>query len=466
MSERKDPNPHEGGRLRLATGWARRHSAHKRAPEPRHGGSVTAGRPWPAGLFPVMQPSRPFLHTIRRPGRALRRNRGLNAGLVQLVYLAVAVAVAYAVPEMDVGVTVSGEEARAFLIGVGAAMVPFIGIVFSLLFLVVQFGTTTFTPRLNIFRDSPIVWHAFAFFVALLVYCFTASFAIGRDEDVSVLVPIMTMLLVLAALAVFRNLQTSAFRSIQLATALSQVANRGREVILGIYPDELDVAGAEQDAQADWRTDAPEGVREVRWPGRSQVLQVIDVPRLMRIAEKEGVLIECHASAGEILRERSVVVVIHGEANEGAEEEILKALTAGRERTFEQDPAFAFRILADIALRALSPAVNDPTTASDALDASDEMLRLLATRYIDVGCERDSRGIARVILNLPSWEDYVALTLDELISVGLKSIQVRARLDRLLVELLEVTPHELQPPLQRRLERVRSASPVVGAEAE
>jgi uncharacterized membrane protein len=125
--------------------------------------------------------TRPLLHTIRRPGRALRRNRWLNAGLVLISYIVLAVALGLAVPEIDAGFKVSGGEARAFLIALGAAMVPFISIVYSLLFLVVQFGTTTFTPRLNIFRDSPIVYHAFASFVAFIVYCFTASFAIGHS---------------------------------------------------------------------------------------------------------------------------------------------------------------------------------------------------------------------------------------------------------------------------------------------
>lgn len=396
-----------------------------------------------------------MLRTIRRPGRALRRNRRLSAGLVQIVYIALGAAFGLAAPEIDAGFTVSGDEARTFLIAMGAAVLPFIGIVYSLLFLVVQFGTTTFTPRLNIFRDSPIIYHSFGYFTAVLVYCFTAAFALAGDEDVSGLIPILSLGLVLAALAVFRSLQRSAFSSIQLSAALSQVAKRGREVMLGIYPDELETEGAEQETQTDWRAEAPEEVREVRWSGRSLVLQIVDVPRLMKVATDNSVLIECLAATGDTIPERGVVARIHGEANEGAEKEIVKSLTAGPERTFEQDPAFAFRVLADIALRALSPAVNDPTTASQALDTTDSLLRLLATRHLDVACVRNSDGVARVVLNLPGWEDYVALALDEVIVFGLRSPQVRARLDRLLAELLELTPPELQRPLERRLERVR-----------
>ena len=73
----------------------------------------------------------------------------------------------------------------------GAGTVTFIGIVFSLLFLVVQFATTTYGPRLSLFRDDPIVWRAFAFYTALVVYSLTAALVIGRDEETSAAVPIV-----------------------------------------------------------------------------------------------------------------------------------------------------------------------------------------------------------------------------------------------------------------------------------
>ncbi len=64
------------------------------------------------------------------------------------------------------------EEAE-MLVAVGAGFVPFIGIIYSMLFLVVQFGSTMYTPRLNLFRDSPIVWHGFSFFTAVIVFALT-----------------------------------------------------------------------------------------------------------------------------------------------------------------------------------------------------------------------------------------------------------------------------------------------------
>ena len=136
---------------------------------------------------------------------------------------------------MHIGFDIPTTRAIEMLIAVGAGTVTFIGIVFSLLFLVVQFASTTFTPRLNLFRDDPIVWRAFAFYTAVVVYSLTAALVIGRDEKTSAIVPIVAFVAVLAVIIVYRRLQMGAFKSIQLASALAQIARRGREVIDGLY---------------------------------------------------------------------------------------------------------------------------------------------------------------------------------------------------------------------------------------
>jgi len=291
----------------------------------------------------------------------------------------------------------------------------------------------------------------------VLVFSFTAAFAIGDDEEVTGLLPITTLVLLLLALAMFRTLQTTAFRSIQLAATLDQVVHRGREVLLGIYTEEIETRTKEPEAQPEWSSEAPPGIREVRWPHRSRVLQVIDVPRLVRSADRAGAVIEFRVITGDTILENGLVALIHGETNESLEQDILKSLTVGPERTFEQDPGLAFRALTDIALRALSPAINDPTTASQALDASDSLLRLLATRDLDVGCIRRPDGNVRVVLPLPMWDDYVGLALDEVLSIGLRSLQIRRRLERLLAELHDLAPPDRRAAVRRRLDTVRAA---------
>ena len=138
-------------------------------------------------------------------------------------------------PGIEVGFKIPTTRAIEMLIAIGAGTITFIGIVFSLLFLVVQFGSTAFTPRLNLFRDAPIVWRAFALYTAVVVYSFTATLVIGREETTSGLVPIVAFVSVLTSIVVYRRLQMEAFKSIQLASTLAQVAQRGREVIDGLY---------------------------------------------------------------------------------------------------------------------------------------------------------------------------------------------------------------------------------------
>ena len=175
----------------------------------------------------------------QRLGRELRRRRSLRANGVQALYLVGAVALGLSVPEIPVGFTVPVARAADALAATGIGIVTFIGVVYSLLFLVVQFGSTTFTPRLNLFRDAPIVWHSFGFFAGIMVFSFTAAFSIGKhDDEVTGLVPIALAVLLLVALALFRRLQATAFRSIQLASTLEQVTDRGREIVDQLYPPE------------------------------------------------------------------------------------------------------------------------------------------------------------------------------------------------------------------------------------
>jgi len=112
-------------------------------------------------------------------------------------------------------------------------------------------------------------------------------------------------------------------------------------------------------------------------------------------------------------------------------------------------------VLADIALRALSPAVNDPTTAVQALDAIDGLLRALATRQLSVGQIAGSDGTIRVRLVLPTWDEYIAVALDEIIALRYVSPNVSARIRRLLDELTALAPPSRRPALDARRLAIR-----------
>jgi uncharacterized membrane protein len=391
-----------------------------------------------------------------RLGRALARNRRRRAGIIQLFYVISAVVLALVVPSIPVGFTVPSSRAGELLVAIGAGTITLIAVVYSLLFLVVQFGSTTFTPRLNLFRDAPIIPHSFGFFTAIATFSLTCLFTIGQDGNTSGLVPIVGIVGLLAGIALFRVLQGAAFASIQLATALDQLTSRGRETLDDLYLEEFGVRQAGDDVP---------GQHELRWPNQAAVLQVIDVPRVLDVAARSDAVVEFQVGTGDTIRQDGVVALLHGPSDGTLDDEILRALDVGRERTFEQDPLWALRILVDIALRALSPALNDPTSAVQALDGIDSLLRRLATRKLDLGKVSDSDGNVRVLIVLPTWDDYLAVGLDEIIGASRQSPNVRARVSELLRDLLAIAPDVRHPPLQARLALVLSIeSPLVGNE--
>jgi len=132
-------------------------------------------------------------------------------------------------------------------------------------------------------------------------------------------------------------------------------------------------------------------------------------------------------------------------------------VAVGAERTLAQDPRFAFRILVDIANRALSPAVNDPTTAVLALDQIAALLLCLGRRHLDDGRVYDADGTLRVVYGTPDWPDYVMLAVSEIRHYGEGSLQVDRRLRAMLDHLIRDLPAARRPPLEQELALLGSA---------
>ena len=330
-----------------------------------------------------------------------------------------------------------------------------------------QFGSTTYTPRLNLFYTSPRIWHGFGFITGVLVFAFAAAYsqtfasASGNaaSEQMSGLVPIVMIALLMGAIVVYRNLQMRAFGSVELGSVLAEVTERGRGVLDGVYADELprDDGGARQrDGHGRGLLALPEGRREVAWPARSGIIQDVDVPRIIAAARSADAAVEIVVPTGEMVHHRATVAVIHGSVDPSLDAAVVKAVRTGAGRTFEQDPTMAFRVLVDIALRALSPAINDPTTAVQVLDCEEDLLRMLVGRDLDAGEITGPHGRTRVLLALPSWDDYVALAVDEIVDAGADNVRIRRRVECLLRELTALAPESRREPLQARLDELAS----------
>ena len=115
---------------------------------------------------------------------------------------------------------------------------------------------------------------------------------------------------------------------------------------------------------------------------------------------------------------------------------------------------FAFRILVDIGLKALSPAINDPTTAVLALDQVHRLLRVVGNRRLRGNTIRDQSGQPRVILHTPNWEDFVFISCIEIASCGAGSVQIARRLRAMIENLLDSLPPHRHLALEQQRARL------------
>jgi uncharacterized membrane protein len=159
---------------------------------------------------------------------------------------------------------------------------------------------------------------------------------------------------------------------------------------------------------------------------------------------------EC--AVGDTLVENTPLLRVYGGQQSLAEIPLRRAIRLAQERTFEQDPKYPLRLLVDIAIKALSPAINDPTTAVQALDQIEDLLYRLGRRALDAGCVKDDQGALRLVFPTPTWEDYLTLAFDEIRQFGASSVQVMRRLRSALLGLMDsVTEAERKAVVQRYL---------------
>jgi uncharacterized membrane protein len=179
---------------------------------------------------------------------------------------------------------------------------------------------------------------------------------------------------------------------------------------------------------------------------------------LMSLAQRSNCIIEMVPAVGDFIAEGDPLFHIYEGGTMIPEETFRNSVAIGAERTMEQDPMFAFRIIVDIASKALSPAINDPTTAVLAVDQLHHLLRDVGKRYLAEGHEKDSAGTVRLIYRRPYWEDFVQLSLTEIRQYGRDSIQVMRRLRAMLEDLIATLPACREPLLTRELSLLLSSS--------
>ncbi len=385
----------------------------------------------------------------------------LHAVGTPLLYAVAAVVLGVALPRLeaaflpDLTARVSAGVAIALLSAIASGMLPLTGLVFSLAFVMVQFSATAYSPRLVAWlAGSAMMRHSLGVFTATFIYAIAALAWVDRGGTGKV--PVVTVWFAIALLlvsVVFFVLLVERLTMLQISNVLAYAGDRGREVIERDYAP-LGGGGLRKGGAA--ADELPAETQVVLHRGGPAVVQAIDVPLLVALAEREGAVVAMAWAVGDTIIDGMPLLRLHGGRRPVPEQRLRQLVRLGSERTFEQDPKYAIRILVDIAIKALSPAINDPTTAVQALDQVEDLLLRLARVNLSAGRVRDGRGSLRLVFPVPKWEDFLVLAFDEIRYCGASSIQVMRRMRALLQDLSEQVPPERRAALQRYLERVDS----------
>ena len=345
----------------------------------------------------------------------------------------------------------SASSASAAMAALGSGMIAFTGFVTSVVLVIVQFGSTQFSQRfVRWFRNDRTLKHALGTFIATFLFALIATAVTGSGPDA--IVPTRTLLfalaLALASVGWFIALITHTMDNLRVAHVTQMVSAQARLAIDAVYPDDETGPGGTAAVVAPPAADAAP-VQELRHRGVGAVLVSLDRRGLVREAVQRDAVVKLVVAVGDHLSPDTVILQVHG-PTPIPERRLRALLSLGDERTIEDDPAFALRLLVDVAAKALSAAVNDPTTAVQSLHRIEDVLRYAATKRLAAGAVTSPDGEVRLLYPTPTWADLVALALDEIRSFGAGQYQIARRMRALLDGLLEDLPVERHPALLRQ----------------
>lgn len=346
----------------------------------------------------------------------------------------------------------SASVAVALYSCIATGMITLTGIVFSLAFVMVQFSATAYSPRLVLWMSrDPLVSHAIGVFTATFLYAIAALAWVDRQG--SGRVPFFSGWLVvgllLASVGVFVGLVQRLSR-LQINHVLAFTGDFARQIIDVMYPP-LERPIMPQDVSSFRRIPV---TQKVTYHGPPRVIQSLDVAALITLAERANAVIEMSSAVGDTLVEGTAMLRIYGGRQLIREHDLKKTIRTGAQRTFEQDPKYSIHLLADIAIRALSPAINDPTTAVQALDQIEDLLLRLGNRRLEIGAIHDQAGSLRLVIAVPIWEDFLDLAFSQIRSYGATSMQVMRRMKALLSDLIDALPEERRPEIRHQQKRL------------
>lgn len=364
------------------------------------------------------------------------------------VSIALAIALALALPRVDhslslpdaVSFSSGPDTARAVLQTIATVAVSVAGISFSVIVVALVLASQQLSPRvMRSFQRHPLNQGALGLFLG------TAAFSLvllGAIEDSPEGVPefSVTLAIMLAAfsLGVFVVFLHHIVRSLNASSVIRRIAAEGHEAVDAPYP--TGVGEPAPSAEAAVREIVGRSARrEVRAP-RAGYLASVKATDLLALAEECDGFVEQRVAIGDFVVTGGVVAevwVAEPEVDRFAER-VSRAFVFNEERLVDDDVAFPIRQLADVALKGLSPGINDPTTAENAMDSVTDSLVRLARQPPPTMLRLAPSGTPRLRATAPDLDDLVRLGFDQVRRDGASRPSFSVRLLELLGELRDL----------------------------
>ena len=356
--------------------------------------------------------------------------------------------------QLPATLTYTSSTATAVLSAIVGAMAALTGFVVTVTVLVVQMATGTFSARYMRlwYRDRMLKW-LFAVLVGTLAFAFGLLRRVGNNFVPNLGVSVAGALVIVSLLLfmLFLDRYLHRLRPVAVATLMADYVHREFTRLRAAATDTAEVFAGTFDS------DGQQPTLTVR-SARAGAIQAINAKGLADWARRHDCLVVLRPRVGDFIPANAVLFDIFGGGARGREndERRLRAMIAlGTERTVEQDPAFAIRVMVDIADKALSAAINDPTTAVQVLDQLEEVLRLIGTTDFG-GARWQGNGEPKrgVVIPVRTWEQYITLGVTEIREYGATSIQVMRRMRAMLEELREDVRPEHRSAVEEELTRL------------
>lgn len=331
------------------------------------------------------------------------------------------------------------EAAHVVLGTVAGSMITVVSVVYSILLVVLTFASTQFSPRVLVaFVEDRVSQTTLGLFIGTFTYCLLTLPAIRSQPkpfvpSVAVIGAIVLAIACLACLLYFIHHMAS---SIQASHIVNRIARDTERVLDGLFPRPLDETPIDDDADM-----IPPGVPVLAT--RSGYIGSINEPGLLATARKADVMLRIDRGMGQFVMEGTPLLSASppDRVTPALQAAALGAFDIGPARTMERDVEFGVLQIVDIALKAISPAVNDPTTALTCIDQLGRILVRAAMRHPPISTLRDRDGRARVVLPRTSFPRLLDVAFSQIGHYGKTDVAVPLRLMRVLAELAAATTH-------------------------